>query len=276
MKKRILLPTLLLAPLLPAACAPQRQPQVAGVTGAAYTSDGVRLSRGLADQNVPAFAKVPFEPFSRANAVAIAMREWRAFGSQVNDDPPDTRVIPDELRADRQPGFWQRVGEYWWLGQDATRRQSGWTGKYDERGAPYAPGDYGHAWSAAFISYVMRSAGANDKFRYSPVHAEYINAAARGEAGMQAFPAVSTPAQVGDLVCTGRGAARNIRYESLPTGSFPSHCDLVVEASNAQLTVVGGNVDAGVTMKHIPLTALGTVTDDRYNWFVVLRVAYEG
>ena len=275
MKNRIRLPTLLLTPMLLAACAAQRQPQLAGSGSAASASNGSRSGRGLDDQNVPDFAKVPFEPFSRANAVAIAMREWRAFGSQVNDDPPDTRVIPDEQRADRQPGFWQRVGEYWWLGQDSSRRQSGWTGKYDERGAPYAPGDYGHAWSAAFISYIMRSAGANDRFRYSPLHAEYINAAVRGEGGMQAYPALSTPAQVGDLICTGRGAARNMRFESLPAGGFPSHCDIVVETSGSQLTVVGGNVDAGVTMKHIPLTALGTVADDRYNWFVVLRVAYE-
>lgn len=265
--------TILLAALgLLAACATQPRPQVAGVLAA---SDRTRYVPASADPNIPDFAKVPFEPFSRANAVAITMREWRAFGSQVNDDPPDTRVIPDEQRADRQPGFWQRVGEYWWLGMDSSRRQAGWTGKYDERGAAYAPGDYGHAWSAAFISYVMRTAGANNKFVYSPLHADYINAAVRGEGGLQAFPALSTPAQVGDLVCTGRGAARNMRFENLPTGSFPSHCDVVVEVSTSQLTVVGGNVDAGVTMKHIPLTATGTVADERYNWFVVLRPAYE-
>ena len=267
-------PIFLAAPLLLAACAVQRPPHMAGVQ-AASASDRARLAQGLSDQNVPDFAKVPFEPFSRANAVAIALREWRAFGNQVDDDPPGTHVIPDDLRADHQPGFWQRVGEYWWLGQDSTRRQAGWTGKYDDQGTPYAQGDYGHAWSAAFISYIMRTAGANERFRYSPSHADYINAAVRGEAGMQALPAATTPPQVGDLICTGRDAARNIRFENLPAPSFPSHCDLVVEASGGQLTVIGGNVDAGVTMKHIPLSASGTIVDGRYNWFVVLRIPYE-
>ena len=49
-----------------------------------------------------------------------------------------------------------------------------------------------------------------------------------------------------------------------------------------QISVVGGNVDAGVTLKHVPTTPSGTlastdghVVDERYNWFVVLRVLYD-
>ena len=61
------------------------------------------------------------EPFTRADAVAIALREWRAFGQLVDDDPPDTRPpLPPELKPERMPGQWQRVGEYWWLGQNAS------------------------------------------------------------------------------------------------------------------------------------------------------------
>ena len=39
--------------------------------------------------------------------------------------------------------------------------------------------DGNYAWSAAFISYVMRMAGAGHRFPYSPTHADYINAARR-------------------------------------------------------------------------------------------------
>lgn len=274
---KMLPPLAALVGILLGAAACTTQPRAPGASNASSISPASLRAGGPypSDQNVPDFAKRPFEPFSRANAVAIALREWRAFGSQVNDDPPNTRVIPDELRADKQPGMWQRVGEYWWLGQDANRRQNGWTGKYDEWGTSYVPGDDGHAWSAAFISYVMRTAGAGDRFRYSPLHAEYINAAVNGAGGMQAYPASSYAPQVGDLVCTGRGAARNIRFADLPTGSFPSHCDLVVDASGGQLTVVGGNVDAAVTVKHLPVTANGIVADPRYNWFVVLQLPYD-
>ncbi|HEY4171425.1 MAG TPA: DUF2272 domain-containing protein, partial [Rhodopila sp.] len=43
----------------------------------------------------------------------------------------------------------------------------------------------------------------------------------------------------------------------------------------------GGNVDHAVTMKHIPVAPdgrlampNGTLVDTRYDWFVVLQVAY--
>ena len=47
------------------------------------------------------------------------------------------------------------------------------------------------------------------------------------------------------------------------------------------LSVLGGNVDDAVTMKHVPTTATGmlaapdgTVVDSRYPWLTVLRVTY--
>jgi len=45
---------------------------------------------------------------------------------------------------------------------------------------------------------------------------------------------------------------------------------------------VGGNVGGSVTMKHVPTTAAGTlsdadgrVVDTRYDWFVVVRILYD-
>jgi hypothetical protein len=47
-----------------------------------------------------------------------------------------------------------------------------------------------------------------------------------------------------------------------------------------QISVIGGNVDDAVTMKHVPVTADGKlatpdgmVLDDRYPWMVVLQVS---
>src|SRR5690349_7102702 len=85
----------------------------------------------------PPFARTPYEPFSRAEVVAIAEQEWRLFGQRVDDDPPHTRPDPDpEQDPNRSPGFWERIGEYWWLGQDMSRRESAWTGMHDEAGQP--------------------------------------------------------------------------------------------------------------------------------------------
>jgi Uncharacterized protein conserved in bacteria (DUF2272) len=243
------------------------------------------MGRPMPDAHVPPFAKVPFQPFSRQAVVAIALREWRLFGQTVADPEADAvRVIKPE----REQGLWQRVGEYWWLGLNAGSVESGWTGKHDGHGAMFPPdmdGDY--AWSAAFVSYVMRIAGAGPRFPYSGDHADYINAAKKMTLGQAAGWLVAAERvqdyapRPGDLVCFGRGTARGLRYEDLPTpGLFTSHCDIVVDTSvPGRIAVVGGNVQDSVTMNHVPVTAdgrlaapEGVVLDTRFPWMTVLRL----
>ena len=128
--------------------------------------------------SVPAFVARSYEPFSRSAVVAIALREWRLFGQPVDDDPPGTRPPPlPEDKPERMQGLWQRVGEYWFLSQDPQRREAAWTGKHDASGSVFPASDDGdYAWSAAFVSYVMRIADAGDRFPYSPAHHDYIDA----------------------------------------------------------------------------------------------------
>ena len=232
---------------------------------------------------VPAFAALPYEPFSRQDAVAIALREWRLFGGHINDEPEDPhRRVPPEDKPERWPGLWQRVGEYWWEGMEAGARESAWTGKHDGDGTEFpASRDGFHAWSAAFISYVMRIAAAGPLFPYSANHADYINAARTGTPLLRAERPEAYAPQSGDLICMGRGKAARLRFDDLPAPRFPAHCDIVVEAAAGLLTVIGGNVDDSVTMKHVPVdaaghlaTADGEVLDTRWPWFVVLRVLY--
>src|SRR5437773_3433670 len=104
------------------------------------------------DAHVPAFARGPYEPFLRASAVAIALREWRLFGSEVREEAPASdpasRAAP---KAERQPGLWQRVGEYWWLGLDFDRPAGRRSGLHDEAGRRFPPeADERFAWSAVF------------------------------------------------------------------------------------------------------------------------------
>ena len=239
------------------------------------------------DQRIPPFASVPYEPFSREAAVAIALREWRLFGSPVDDDPPGTRPHPaPEDKPERQEGLWQRVGEYWWLGLATDQKEARWTGKHDESGQVFpADDDEAYAWSAAFVDYVMRIAGARNRFPYAIAHDIYIDAAndvtlhQANWAVIAQRPDAYAP-QRGDLICTSRGR-RTIRFDDLPA-RFAGHCDIVVATSPGSITVVGGNVDDAVTMKHVPVTPDGklagpdgTVLDSRYPWFVVLRVLYD-
>src|SRR5215469_14384848 len=91
-----------------------------------------------AQSTVPPFARIPYQPFSRDAVVAIALREWRLFGSPVDDNPPGTyQPATPEDKPERQQGLWQRVGEYWWLAMNADAPEAAWTGKHDQSGITF-------------------------------------------------------------------------------------------------------------------------------------------
>lgn len=245
------------------------------------------------NDHIPDYAALNFVPFNRQDVAAIALREWRLFGSPVSDADPHSRPEPTQaaLKPERLPGLWQRIGEYWWIGQDPGDPSSGWTGKTNQNGTPFSITHDGHfAWSAAFISYVMRVAGANNRFTYSPNHATYINAAASGSNPdlLARDPANYAP-QIGDLLCVGRGKSRNITYNMLPTSyGFPAHCGIVVATQQndapfgTELSIIGGNVDDSVSLTHVPTDAAGHISDSqgnsydtRYPWLTILAPHYD-
>jgi hypothetical protein len=240
----------------------------------------------------PDFATRPFAPFSRDAAVAIAVREWRTFGERYDDRrecASSARAAKTDDTPERQDGLWQRVGEYRWLGLPPGHPHRAWTGKHDARGVEYPPDQDGtYAWSAAFVSYVMRMAGAGDRFVYDDVHATYINQAARAALGREPIRAAVAMRperyvpEVGDLICAGRGEAAHLRFDDLPAPPFPSHCGLVIAREAGALDVIGGNVADAVTMTRIPTTANGLLVapdgssvDRCAYWFVVLAIRYD-
>jgi Uncharacterized protein conserved in bacteria (DUF2272) len=229
------------------------------------------------DAHVPPFARVPYQPFSRAAAIAVALDEWRLWGSRVDDDPLTWEPANPQAVPEREEGFWQRVGEYWWQGMNAGEDDARLTGKYIAPDRTFPVSDKGdYAWSAAFVSYVMRIAGAGREFPYAPAHAAYINAAARGKAPLLTAenPASYAP-RPGDLVCFARSWAADLRFQDLPTkGFFPAHCGIVTAISAGQIDMVGGNVDNAVVLTHIAATPDGRLSDTTFQWLVVLRVNY--
>jgi hypothetical protein len=239
------------------------------------------------DVQVPPFARIPYEAISRDAVVAIALREWRLFGSQVDGSSgPHQPALPED-KPERQQGLWQRIGEYWWLGTNAGAREAAWTGRHGTDGIAFpASMDGRYAWSAAFVSYVMRLAGAGARFPYSASHSDYIDIAKKMAVGLTTGwlivaerPEGYAP-QPGDLICFGRGSANGLHYDDLPAGQFPGHCDIVVDITlPLQIAVVGGNIDDSVTLKHVPVTQDGRlaapdgqIVDSRYQWMVVLRL----
>ncbi|WP_425148721.1 DUF2272 domain-containing protein [Deinococcus sp.] len=112
-------------------------------------------------------------------------------------------------------------------------------------------------WSAAFISWIMRQAGAGTLFRCAAAHTVYCAAAKSNRLRRDLAnpfwlyrPSERVPA-LGDLVCTGREGS-GVSYDNVDDGhSRKSHCDVVVEVQPERLVVMGGNVGNTVGRKII-------------------------
>ncbi|NGO45740.1 DUF2272 domain-containing protein [Streptomyces ureilyticus] len=146
----------------------------------------------------------------------------------------------------------------------------------------------GHPWSAVFISWVMRQAGAGSAFAYSTAHREYVSAAKHNaEAGNTANPFWAYPVEkivpeVGDLVCADRdggGGCGGVTYATIDNGTaWSTHCDVVtsVDRVGRKLTAVGGNVSQSVKAKTIAIDAQGFVVPQQSGqtcrYFAILKV----
>lgn len=146
----------------------------------------------------------------------------------------------------------------------------------------------GHPWSAVFISWAMRQAGAGSAFAYSTAHREYVSAAKRNaEAGNTANPFWAYPVEkivpeVGDLVCADRdggGGCGGVTYATIDNGTaWSTHCDVVtaVDRAGRKLTAVGGNVSQSVKAKTIAIDAQGFVVPQQSGqtcrYFAILKV----
>lgn len=136
-----------------------------------------------------------------------------------------------------------------------------------------------HPWSAVFISYVMRAAGAGSAFRYSPAHQDYIAAGRRNRLDnvtsnpFWAYRADEMVPQVGDLICNARGDS-GATYDNIGDKQRrKTHCDIVTAVSPGQLRVIGGNVNQNVDVKHLETRQDGrlALTGKQAAIFAVLR-----
>lgn len=111
-----------------------------------------------------------------------------------------------------------------------------------------------NAWSASFISYLMKIAGAENDFKYNSSHSVYIRDAIknRKENNSKKFKAYKpneVNIQVGDLVCYPRQSG--INYDT--TSAYMSHCDLIISADQNNAVGVGGNVSNSVSKSNYAL-----------------------
>jgi hypothetical protein len=139
-------------------------------------------------------------------------------------------------------------------------------------------------WSAAFISYVIREAGATaNQFKFANAHRVYIYdafatslAETANEAGdrlYRACPLTTTKPRPGDLICAqrepsladvGDGMVRErIRTELTSGGDTRSvrrtHCEVVafIDAPARKVYSIGGNVNQAVSTRKLNLHTRG-------------------
>ncbi len=136
------------------------------------------------------------------------------------------------------------------------------------------------AWSAVFISWVMRKAGLDaNQFLTGQSHSMYVVDARDGILPRPAFHIEPVPGlpRVGDMICAGRGRDKYIEDPSeIGFGTTPMHCDIVVEVDRAAGVVkaIGGNVQQSVSMDVIDLNDAGQLdgyTNSHMPWLLIMR-----
>jgi hypothetical protein len=148
---------------------------------------------------------------------------------------------------------------------------------YWQSGVKWLPDDpawwSNFAWSAAFISWIMRKAGAGSDFKYSAAHAVYTTEAKKNRlAGNQnpfkAYRVNEAAPRPGDLVCKSRDGS-GATYDNIRQG-MKTHCDIVTEVQPGRLTTIGGNVRDSVYRTDVNTDANGRITEPGY--FAVIKI----
>jgi hypothetical protein len=128
-------------------------------------------------------------------------------------------------------------------------------------------------WSAAFISWLMKTAGAGAAFNYSRYHSAYIRAAiddrlANNSNSFKAYRTAEIAPQVGDPVCKSRAESGTTYNNVLPP--MKTHCDIVTEVQPGRIVIVGGNVGDSVAQRKLRTDARDRIAEP--NYFAVIRV----
>jgi hypothetical protein len=172
----------------------------------------------------------------------------------------------DELRAwangqikETEPGIIERLRAYW--------HSAGVTGWTEARMRT-------EAWSAAFISFLMKQAGAGSNFKYSASHSVFIREAVKNRKAnnsnpFKAYKPSEVKIEVGDLV--GFPRQSGVTYDT--TTAYAAHTDVVVAIKGGFAETVGGNVSNSVSRTLVNLDKDGKIdlskNDKRY--FVVIK-----
>ena len=121
-------------------------------------------------------------------------------------------------------------------------------------------------WSAAFISFCVRTAGGYSGFKFAAAHARYVHQAIRRkldgvDGPFWGFRINKHKPQLGDMVCRGRGNPAVTYDQASRSDSFKSHCDIVVRITDTHVSTIGGNVSQSVSKTSYRLNSNGFLSN---------------
>ncbi|WP_171070142.1 DUF2272 domain-containing protein [Methylobacterium terricola] len=147
---------------------------------------------------------------------------------------------------------------------------------------PARNGNSPYPWSAAFISFNFKRAGADGEFPYAAGHWDYCRDIVRSPKKFTKL-SLHLPSQVaievGDVIWAARRGPQcppppkdaAAAFGDLKTGRwFCSHADIVVAKRSDEIDVIGGNVSDSVTQTTY-LTSKGRIVDPRQVWLGVIK-----
>lgn len=153
-----------------------------------------------------------------------------------------------QLKEENEPAR-SRIREYW-----ANVGRPEWDGATPE------------AWSAAFISFAMKSAGDNGRFKKNTGHCVYINDAILHKddaaANFQGRRVSEYPPQLGDLIARRRAGSSVTFDTAVSVQWYTSHTDIVTRIENGRVFMIGGNVSNSVSERSLPILPDGRIAPE--------------
>jgi hypothetical protein len=196
--------------------------------------------------------------------IRIAEREWQRWGYSTRGlagDGASTGGVESKMP------FVGYVNDYW-----RAVDKPNWNGLTPQ------------PWSAAFISFCFKEAGAGERFPYNQGHAGYCGEIVRKSTTYPELslldPSTRSP-KLGDLVlaartskdCVAPPKSYSEAVQRLKDGKwFCSHADIVVAVSERSIEVIGGNVQNSVTRTRLATDQEGRLKDSRHVWLAVVGV----
>jgi hypothetical protein len=217
--------------------------------------------------------------------IGVANAEWEWFGKDVgskskfiDSSGKTTTAAKTGSKANRRKEtvepYSSRIADYWLALPSAEYNR---LLKSAGKGVGRLDGTVDFAWSAAFVSYCMQTAGAGTQFPYAAGHATWMVQAIKAKqknklkAALVGYRPGEIALAVGDII--GKPREAGVTYDNaVATGWFYSHSDIVVaiDAAKKKAYVIGGNVGQSVGMQEVSIDAHGRLNDSG-GWIVHIR-----